>query len=120
LATDPIRLADYSHSADVETELIDVGNGANEADYNGKDVRGKIVLADGVLAGVQQIAVIEHGAAGIVSDMPNQTTAWSGLDKTLVRWGHLDARQPTALPSWFRVRPRKHCGRSFRRGNRCC
>src|SRR5215470_2989001 len=96
-ATDPIRLADYSHSADVETELIDVGNGASEADYKGKDVRGKIVLADGVLAGVQQTAVIEHGAAGIVSDMPNQTTAWSGLDKTLVRWGHLDARQPTGF-----------------------
>jgi hypothetical protein len=96
-ATDAIRLADYSHSADVETELIDVGNGASEADYKGKDVRGKIVLADGVLASVQQIAVIEHGAAGIVSDMPNQTTAWAGLDKTLVRWGHLDARQPTGF-----------------------
>jgi hypothetical protein len=92
-ATDPIRLADYSHSADVETELVDVGNGASEADYRGNDVRGKIVLADGVLARVQQLAIAEHGAAGIVSDMPNQTTAWSGLDKTIVRWGHLDARQ---------------------------
>ncbi|HEY1273015.1 MAG TPA: M28 family peptidase [Terriglobales bacterium] len=96
-ATDPIRLADYSHSADVETGLIDVGNGSSEADYKDKDVRGKIVLADGVLASVQRIAVIEHGAAGIVSDMPNQMTAWSGLDKTLVRWGHLDARQPAGF-----------------------
>jgi hypothetical protein len=96
-ATDPIRLADYSHSADIETALIDVGNGAGEADYKGKDVRGKIVLADGVLAAVQQLALIEHGAAGIVSDMPNQTTAWSGLDETPVRWGHLDARQPTGF-----------------------
>ena len=96
-ATDPIRLADYSHSADVETELVDVGNGASEADYKGKDVRGKIVLADGVLARVQQLATAEHGAAGIVSDMPNQTTAWSGLDKTAIRWGHLDARQPAGF-----------------------
>jgi hypothetical protein len=93
-ATEPIRLADYSHRADVETELVDVGNGAGEADYKDKDVRGKIVLADGVLARVQELAVAEHGAAGIVSDMPNQTTAWSGLDKTVIRWGHLDARQP--------------------------
>ncbi|HEX3354281.1 MAG TPA: M28 family peptidase [Terriglobales bacterium] len=92
-ATDPIRLADYSHSADVETALVDVGDGSHEADYSGKDVRGKIVLADGVLARVQQLAVIKFGAAGIVSDMPNQTTAWSGLDRTLVRWGHLDARE---------------------------
>ena len=88
-ATEPIRLADYSHSADVEAELVDVGNGATEADYKDRDVRGKIVLADGVLARVQELAIIQHGAAGIVSDMPNQTTAWSGLDKTVIRWGHL-------------------------------
>jgi aminopeptidase YwaD len=93
-ATDPIRLADYSHSADVEAALIDVGAGTSEGDYVGKDVRGKIVLADGVLATVQRLAVMEHGAAGIVSDMPNQTTAWSGLDTTVVRWGHLDAFAP--------------------------
>src|SRR5450755_400259 len=95
--TDPIHLADYSHSADVETELVDVGNGASEADYTGKDVRGKIVLADGVLARVQELAIAQHGAAGIVSDMPNQTTAWSGLDTTIVRWGHLNARQPSGF-----------------------
>ncbi len=96
-ATDPIRLADYSHSADVETALVDVGDGSHEADYSGKDVRGKIVLADGVLSRVQELAVIKHGAAGIVSDMPNQTTAWSGLDRTLVRWGHLEARESTGF-----------------------
>ncbi len=95
--TDPIHLADYSHSADVETELVDVGNGVSEADYSGKDVRGKIVLADGVLARVQELAIAQHGAVGIVSDMPNQTTAWSGLDTTVVRWGHLDARQPSGF-----------------------
>jgi aminopeptidase YwaD len=94
---DPIHLADYSHSADVEAELVDVGKGTGDADYTGKDVRGKIVLADGVLARVQEVAVVQHGAAGIVSDMPNQTTAWSGLDNTIVRWGHLDARQSSGF-----------------------
>src|SRR5271170_2300342 len=29
--TDPVHLADYSRSADVETELVDIGNGATEA-----------------------------------------------------------------------------------------
>jgi hypothetical protein len=96
-ATDPIRLADYSHSADLDAALVDVGAGISEADYADKDVRGKIVLADGVLAAVQRIAVMEHGAAGIVSDMPNQTTAWSGLDTTIVRWGHLDALLPNGF-----------------------
>jgi aminopeptidase YwaD len=93
-STDPIRLADYSHSAAVQAALIDVGSGMQEADYAGKDVGGKIVLADGVLSAVQALAVMKFGAAGIVSDMPNQSTAWSGLDPTLVRWGHLDARAP--------------------------
>ena len=96
-STDPIRLADYSHSAEVETELIDVGGGTTENDYTAKNVRGKIVLADGVLSRVQDLAIAKHGAVGILSDMPNQTTAWSGLDKTLVRWGHLDARQPSGF-----------------------
>jgi aminopeptidase YwaD len=93
-STDPIRLADYSHSADVEAPLIDVGSGASESDYTGKDVRGKIVLADGVLSMVQHLAVAKFGAAGIVSDMPNQSTAWSGLDTGIVRWGHLDGSLP--------------------------
>jgi aminopeptidase YwaD len=96
-STDPIRLADYSHSADVEAPLIDVGAGTTESDYAGKDVRGKIVLADGVLSMVQRLAVAKFGAAGIVSDMPNQSTAWSGLDTSVVRWGHLDG----ALPQGF-------------------
>jgi aminopeptidase YwaD len=96
-ATEPIRLADYSHTADAEAPLVDVGQGTGETDYANKDVRGKIVLADGVLAIVQRIAVIEHGAVGIVSDMPNQTTAWSGLDPDIVRWGHLDALQPSGF-----------------------
>ncbi len=93
-ATDPIRLADYSHSADVNAPLVDVGSGNAESDYAGKDVRGKIVLADGVLSIVQSLAVMKFGAAGIVSDMPNQTTAWSGLNPDLIRWGHLDALLP--------------------------
>jgi aminopeptidase YwaD len=96
-ATDPIRLADYSHNADVEAALVDISDGSHDSDYTGKNVRGKIVLADGVLARVQALAVSKYGAAGIVSDMPNQTTAWSGVDRTIVRWGHLEARQPAGF-----------------------
>jgi hypothetical protein len=95
--TDPVRLADFSHSAEVTTTLVDVGSGSSEADYSGKDLKGKIVLADGVLSEVQALAVLKYGAAGIVSDMPNQSTAWSGLDASLVRWGHLNARAPSGF-----------------------
>jgi hypothetical protein len=96
-ATEPIRLADYSHTADADAPLVDVGQGTSEADYAGKEVHGKIILADGVLATVQRMAVMQHGAVGIVSDMPNQTTAWSGLDTNIVRWGHLDALLPNGF-----------------------
>ena len=86
----PVALADYSQDADVTAELVDVGMGTSPADYEGKDVRGKIVLADGGLPAVHRLACREGGAAGFVSDYPNQTTAWSGDDRDLVRWGHLD------------------------------
>jgi hypothetical protein len=42
-STEDVRLAvaDNSESADVTAELIDVGRGAEAADYEGKDVRGR-------------------------------------------------------------------------------
>ncbi|MGH9884962.1 MAG: DUF4910 domain-containing protein, partial [bacterium] len=92
-AKEAVALADYSQDADVTAELVDVGAGADAAAYQGKDVRGKIVLADGPLPVVHRLAVEERGAAGIVSDFPNQKTAWSGLDPDLVRWGHLSPYQ---------------------------
>lgn len=96
-ATDPIRLADYSHTSDVAANLIDVGQGTTDADYANKDLQGKIVLADGVLSVVQHLAILKYGAVGIVSDMPNQHTAWSGQDPSVIRWGHLDPTAPTGF-----------------------
>ncbi|HWO24052.1 MAG TPA: DUF4910 domain-containing protein [Kofleriaceae bacterium] len=100
-----VALADYSQDADVTAELVDVGAGADAAAYQGKDVRGKIVLADGPLAVVHRLAVEERGAAGIVSVFPNQRTAWSGMDPDLVRWGHLSPYQ-TANRFAFMISPR--------------
>jgi hypothetical protein len=102
---DAVALADYSQDADVTAELVDVGRGADDAAYQGKDVRGKIVLADGPLPAVHRMAVEQRGAAGIVSDFPNQRTAWSGMDPDLVRWGHLSPYQ-TANRFAFMISPR--------------
>jgi aminopeptidase YwaD len=104
-ASQPLALADYSQDADVTADLVDVGAGASSAAYQGKEVRGKIVLADGPLPLVHRLAVEERGAAGIVSHFPNQRTAWSGLDPDLVRWGHLSPYQ-TANRFAFMVSPR--------------
>ena len=85
----PVALADYSQDADVSAELVDVGRGTDPKDYAGKMVAGRIVLADGPLPAVHRLACEERRAAGFLSAFPNQTTAWSGEDRDLVRWGHL-------------------------------
>jgi hypothetical protein len=86
----PIVLAEDSASGDAVAELVDVGAGTEEADYRGKDVKGKIVLAGAQPGAVYPLAVIRFGAAAIVSYAPNQETAWWKEDETLVRWGHLE------------------------------
>ncbi len=91
----PITLAQDSESADVTADLVDVGEGLEDKDYVGKDVKGKIVLTGLQPGAVQSIAVARHGAVGIVSYAPNQRTAWWKQDETLVRWGHLDTFNAT-------------------------
>src|SRR6185503_2935080 len=76
-------------SADVEAALVDVGAGTAAADYDGREVRGKIVLASSQPEAVVPLAVERFGAAGMVSYAQNQRTAWSGDDASLVRWGHV-------------------------------
>jgi aminopeptidase YwaD len=61
----PASLAQGSRNADVEAELVYVGQG-READYTGKDVKGKIVLGSGSVGGVFGSAVNLRGAAGAV------------------------------------------------------
>jgi hypothetical protein len=85
----PVALADYSQDADVTTSLVDVGAGTQKSDYEGKEIRGRMVLASGPLPLVHDMACKQRGAVGFLSDFPNQKTAWSGDDRDLVRWGHL-------------------------------
>ena len=94
LSYDDTRLAvaDNSESADVTVELVDVGRGTDRRDYDGKDVRGKLVLCDATPSACHRQAVEEHGAAGLISYNSNQVSAWWRDDQDLIRWGHLDAR----------------------------
>jgi aminopeptidase YwaD len=89
-ADQPISLAQDSVSGRAEADLIDVGAGTAESDYQGKEVRGRLVLTSSQPGAIQELAVGTHGAAGIVSWAQNQRTAWWGEDQSLVRWGHLD------------------------------
>ena len=60
-------LADHSRPADVTAELVDVGAGTTDADYEGKEVEGKLVLAAGLTPLVMAEAVLKRGALGVIS-----------------------------------------------------
>jgi hypothetical protein len=89
----PMSLARNSTSANVEAELVDVGVGLAESDYQ-QNVRGKVVLSSSDPAVIFEKAVRQHGAAGIISywtvptviDSPNRQpgefvdqVGWAGL-----------------------------------------
>lgn len=57
----------------VAAEVIDVGSGIRTEDYDGKNVKGRIVFASGggeldVGVRLYELAVEEHGAIGVVTD----------------------------------------------------
>jgi hypothetical protein len=63
-----VSLADFSRPADIKSaELVDVGDGAAESDYAGKDVAGKVVLTSGSPYVVMSEAVWKRGALGVVA-----------------------------------------------------
>ena len=87
-----VSLATNSRHTDVTAELVDVGTGLDQSEYEGVDVRGKIVLASGDPRSVQRHAVFGRGALGVLSyytiawmqtrqpgDFPDQVT-WSSID----------------------------------------
>jgi len=87
----PLSLAQDSLSADVTTSLVDIGAGTGTDDFQGKDIKGKLVLTSSQPGAVVERAVGDFGAAGIISYAPNQKSAWWKEDDRLVRWGHLSS-----------------------------
>ena len=90
-AAAPLTLAQDSLSGAAVAALVDIGAGTNASDYDGRDIAGKFVLTSNQPSAVADLAVGEHGAAGIISYAPNQRTAWWKEDERLVRWGHLSS-----------------------------
>lgn len=62
-----VSLMPYSQGGTVESEVIFVGQGKSDEDYEGLDVKGKLVFARGGGGStVHRMAVLERGAAGII------------------------------------------------------
>jgi len=86
----PNSLVKHSGPADVTAELVEVGSGVDSEGYEGKDVRGKIVLAYAYSGSVAQEAIKKRGAVGMVTYIPQ----WDRKD-------HPDLLQYTAIwPKW--------------------
>src|SRR5712692_1989720 len=92
-----VAIADYSRSGAWEGELVDVGTGAANADYEGKSVKDKIVLASGSPAAVMEQAVWKRGALGVV-----YYNAARGLDHPdQVAWIRLNSRPSKGKENTF-------------------
>ena len=83
-----VSIADGSRSAALEAELVDVGAGDNAADYQGREVKGKVVLGSAGAGVLHREAVLKRGALGVISyatnrpeiiDAPDQV-AWQAID----------------------------------------
>ncbi len=82
-----VSVADNSRSTHVAAELVDVGAGTAEADYQGREVKGRVVLASGGVGAVVREAVWKRGALGVVSHQTNRPEAFDAPDQ--VAWGHV-------------------------------
>jgi peptidase M28-like protein len=85
-----VSIADHSRTAHVTAELVDVGAGTAEADYAGREVKGKIVLASGAAASVHAEAVWKRGALGVVSYQTSRPEHFDAPDQ--VAWGRIAAK----------------------------
>jgi hypothetical protein len=80
-----LHLADYSRATETTAELVEVGAGTGEADYAGREVQGKLVLAYGSAAEVMREAVWKRGAAGLLL-RPDPSSAQALHYSHQVRW----------------------------------
>jgi hypothetical protein len=67
---EPISLIAHSTSTDIEGEVVYVGKGISAEDYERKDVKGKIILTEGMARYVHHVACGKYGAAGLLTYVP--------------------------------------------------
>ena len=84
--------------------LVDAGSGANGSDYDGKAVKGAVVLADAPLGAVWNHAVKARGAAGVISTSVAAYTR-PGETPEVLQWGGIPYDEPLASFG-FKATPR--------------
>ncbi|MHA2053648.1 MAG: DUF4910 domain-containing protein [Candidatus Hodarchaeales archaeon] len=77
----PMSVVTHSESCDITAEIIDVGKGSKKEDYEGKEVKNKIVLMSGSPRKYHDLA-IDAGAVGLII-YPEEEKAAGYPDMTL-------------------------------------
>ncbi len=111
----PMCVTTYSRGGEFNGALVDVGRGTDDADYAGKDVRGKVALASGYAANVIRLAVLKHGAVGVViypaptdrmehPDLVRYNGAWTRASEVDTTAGgfQISARDYARLTAWMK------------------
>lgn len=66
-ASEPLSLVQRSAPARGTYPLVALADGTEREHYEGVDVRGRVVLTEGAVQRVHQLAVVERGAAGLLA-----------------------------------------------------
>ncbi len=80
-----LAINSYSTNGPVEAPLVDVGRG-QAADFEGKDVKGAVVIGDADLGGLFRQAVVQRGAIGVVS---TSIASYIANEPDILQWGSI-------------------------------
>lgn len=95
----PLHLVARSLPFDGEAEVVVLEKGEEEAEYEGRDLSGKVVLARGNVRRVHDLAVVRRGAVGLIYD------GMAEHEPVRPAWALPDAVQYTSF-WWQRQEPR--------------
>jgi len=80
-----LAINSYSTNGPIEAPLVDVGRG-QAADFEGKDVKGAVVIGDADLGGLFRQAVVQRGALGVIS---TSIAGYIANDPDILQWGSI-------------------------------
>jgi hypothetical protein len=80
-----LAINSYSTDGQVEAPLVDVGRG-QAADFEGKEVKGAVVIGDSDLGGLFRQAVVQRGAIGVIS---TTLARYISDDPDVLQWGSI-------------------------------
>lgn len=80
-----LAINSYSTNGPIEAPLVDVGRG-QAADFEGKDLKGAVVIGDGDIGGLFRQAVVQRGALGVIS---TTIARYITDDPDVLQWGSI-------------------------------